>query len=285
MSKPAACVEIQGQSVRGRKKKACQRCRSRKQRCDAGEPACQNCFSAGVGAYPDSQSDSSLTLHGECLPVPQEAHVQYPVRYVQSLEQHAAELERKLNERLPGSAADHMPVATDLTPQGECPRRSADRESHILFQEPGDLSNTRNPSYARTLRDQWHAPDILPDATQRTHSDNHDIVTFAEYHRSSVSSASPPQDFNVPSATEDITISTAASFFRTYFAYIHPQYPFLSIEDCNEWYLQWRAAPKHLPIRGWPAFFVKMVCLALLVSEVMLNVLDLCHRLVNTVPR
>jgi hypothetical protein len=38
---------------------------------------------------------------------------------------------------------------------------------------------------------------------------------------------------------EDIPTAAAASFFRTYFQSIHPQYP--------------------NPISGWPAFFVKMV--------------------------
>ncbi|RDW69241.1 hypothetical protein BP6252_08261 [Coleophoma cylindrospora] len=192
-----------------------------------------------------------------CLPVPQEVHEQYPVRYVQSLELHAADLERKLNERLPGSAADHLPFM--ISPQREPPRRSVERGSHVLFQEPTVLRNPRSPYYVGTLRDEWHPPELVPDAAARIRSSPQDLSTFADYYRAGTSSMSPPQDYHVPAATEDITISTAASFFRTYFAYIHPQYPFLSIEDCNEWYLQWKTAPKHLPIRGWPAFFVKMI--------------------------
>jgi hypothetical protein len=58
---------------------------------------------------------------------------------------------------------------------------------------------------------------------------------------------------------EDIPTAAAASFFRTYFQSIHPQYPFLGVKECGEWYTEWKMAPASNPISGWPAFFVKMV--------------------------
>jgi hypothetical protein len=58
---------------------------------------------------------------------------------------------------------------------------------------------------------------------------------------------------------EDIPTAAAASFFRTYFQSIHPQYPFLSVGECGDWYTEWKMAPANAPISGWPAFFVKMV--------------------------
>ena len=63
-----------------------------------------------------------------------------------------------------------------------------------------------------------------------------------------------------PEVVDEIPTATAASFFRTYFQFIHPQYPFLSIKDCGDSYTEWKMAPANNPISGWRAFFVKMVC-------------------------
>lgn len=62
-----------------------------------------------------------------------------------------------------------------------------------------------------------------------------------------------------PEGVDEILTATAASFFRTYFQAIHPQYPFLSVKDCGDWYEEWKMAPAGNPISGWPAFFVKMI--------------------------
>jgi hypothetical protein len=41
-----------------------------------------------------------------------------------------------------------------------------------------------------------------------------------------------------PEGMEDIPTAAAASFFRTYFQSIHPQYPFLGVKECGEWYTE-----------------------------------------------
>ncbi|KAH8680364.1 hypothetical protein BGZ61DRAFT_520184 [Ilyonectria robusta] len=57
----------------------------------------------------------------------------------------------------------------------------------------------------------------------------------------------------------DILLPVAASFFRSYFTVIHPQYPFLDIKLCAEYYTAWKGSlPNAVPI-GWPAFFVNMI--------------------------
>ncbi len=65
------------------------------------------------------------------------------------------------------------------------------------------------------------------------------------------------QDIPIPPRSDEISTSTGASFFQTYFQFIHPQYPFLDLQECGDWYLQWKMAPT--AISKWPAFFVKMV--------------------------
>ena len=60
----------------------------------------------------------------------------------------------------------------------------------------------------------------------------------------------------------DIPIPVVASFFQTYFAVIHPQYPFLDIEVCADYYTAWKDAPPDAAPVGWPAFFVNMVVTA-----------------------
>ncbi|CAK7207372.1 hypothetical protein SEUCBS139899_010182 [Sporothrix eucalyptigena] len=42
-------------------------------------------------------------------------------------------------------------------------------------------------------------------------------------------------DFSV-----DISVAQAASFFRTYFSVVHPQYPFLDMQLCSGYYLAWK---------------------------------------------
>lgn len=80
--------------------------------------------------------------------------------------------------------------------------------------------------------------------------------------------AYPSTGLGVRTETLDqVPVATAASFFRTYFQVVHPQYPFLSLKDCGDWYEAWKMAPPECPIVGWPAFFVKMVYLVSFFKE------------------
>ncbi|KAH8895608.1 hypothetical protein GQ53DRAFT_820428 [Thozetella sp. PMI_491] len=59
-------------------------------------------------------------------------------------------------------------------------------------------------------------------------------------------------------APNEIPLSAAASFFRTYFSVIHPQYPFLDIKICSGYYTTWKSRQR-VELAGWPAFFVNMI--------------------------
>jgi hypothetical protein len=84
---------------------------------------------------------------------------------------------------------------------------------------------------------------------------------------------------------DEIPTTTAASFFRTYFQFIHPQYPFMDVKACGEWYTEWKMVPANNPINGWPAFFVKMVQIPFLLQRVfhINSDTDILHWLSHTV--
>lgn len=70
---------------------------------------------------------------------------------------------------------------------------------------------------------------------------------------------SPDMHRNTGAVQPDIPLHAAASFFRTYFTVIHPQYPFLDTKICSDYYIAWRNSLPNNTLVGWPAFFVKMV--------------------------
>ena len=61
---------------------------------------------------------------------------------------------------------------------------------------------------------------------------------------------------------DDIPLSAAASFFRSYFTVIHPQYPFLDVKTCAEYYDEWKRSLANATLIGWPVFFVNMVIMS-----------------------
>ena len=234
-----------------KKKKACRRCRHRKQRCDFEQP-CHNCLAAGV----------------ECAPVVQEVYQNYPPGYVTALERHAAVLERTLNERVPGTALDHLEsVRTQYLgsqptnrPQLEIPRNAQSLQLDSLTGSSPEAERTWHWQPPQTPNFPVDRPDSHAAMGSRgqNHSSPPDFAAL---------SATPMLAPNMPTQSlivrqepvDEIPTATAASFFRTYFQFIHPQYPFLSVKDCGDWYTEWKMAPGNNPIAGWPAFFVKMV--------------------------
>ncbi|PVH82740.1 hypothetical protein DL98DRAFT_570350 [Cadophora sp. DSE1049] len=235
-----------------RKKKACRRCRHRKQRCDFEQP-CHNCEAAGV----------------ECMPVIPDSMQSYPAGYVPALENHAAILEQTLNERFPGTALDHLdnvrtqylgtplPVMQDFEgqqPSGFDGLMGTSPESERMWQWQPPQTPTQLPSSMNAPMQigsigmhQASPPGFAPQATataprliQNVSMTSHGVGPRSE-------------------GMDDIPTATAASFFRIYFQFIHPQYPFLSIRECGNWYTEWKTAPPHRPVTGWPAFFVKMI--------------------------
>lgn len=203
----------------------------------------------------------------ECTPVEPASYQSYPIGYVQALENHAAMLEQTLNGQFPGSSNDHL---SSSNPQPEA------RQSSFAASDPRDVIP---PNYIVHLgaspevdRSWWH-----PSQSQQPEGNQITSLGSTGLNHSSPPdfAALPAQTFSAAPAVEsnpllekpvvradgidEIPTATAASFFRTYFQYIHPQYPFLDIQTCGEWYTEWKLAPGSAPISGWPAFFVKMV--------------------------
>lgn len=194
----------------------------------------------------------------------------YPAGYVPALENHAAILEQTLNERFPGSALDHLDnVRTQYL--GTPLPAVQDFEGQQTSGFDGFVGTS--PESERMW--QWQPPQTptqLPSMMNVPMEINNTGV-----HQASPpgfvaqASASAPRSFHIGSmptqavgsrseGMDEVPTATAASFFRIYFQFIHPQYPFLSIKECGQWYTEWKTAPPHQPIVGWPAFIVKMVC-------------------------
>lgn len=171
-------------------------------------------------------------------------------------------LERTLNERFPGTALDHL-----------------DAVRNRQFISGASISNDAGQSYnydylAGASPDteriwQWQAPQTPTLQSGRINSQpqGEQLSTSQPSSRNALSSTASGNSAALgfqessakPEGVDDIPTGTAASFFRTYFQAIHPQYPFLSVTDCGNWYQEWKLAPAGHPISGWPAFFVKMV--------------------------
>ncbi|KAK6703255.1 hypothetical protein SNK04_013150 [Fusarium graminearum] len=123
-------------SVRRANVTACQRCKSRKQRCDQNIPACSPCARAGVPCV-------SLDIDGQTA----------PRSYIKSLEDRVAELELALQghgldtESLAGSRISQD--AAEATPE---PRQSTDLNLLSLFiPEPSDVQDKGTSGYHALL--------------------------------------------------------------------------------------------------------------------------------------
>ena len=231
-------------------------------------------------------------MEAECAPVVQEQYQTYPTGYVQALENHAAMLEHTLNEQIPGTAMDHLDavrVRQQSIPASTTIQASSTQLPPILvFGSQSSVS----PEFERSRL--WHQPSSISviepsliGRSVRSHPRPPDFALPSAQTLSGSPSVAPLRNHMLTSKTEkldEVPTSTAASFFQTYFQCVHPQYPFLSIEDCSAWYAEWKMAPAENPISGWPAFFVKMVKLfsLLLPMRMILNrliwtKLDICY--------
>lgn len=79
---------------------------------------------------------------------------------------------------------------------------------------------------------------------------------------SRLTNGGPETQSNQGVCPDDIPLSSAASFFRSYFTVIHPQYPFLDVKACAEYYDEWKRSLTNAALIGWPVFFVNMVLLS-----------------------
>jgi hypothetical protein len=175
-------------------------------------------------------------------------------------------LERIINEQFPGTAPDHLDsVRTQYLGGGSAAGPSHNSQNYTPRQLDFNTGTSpdgdsiwnwqpQTPNAAGTGQAYFHT------GAQGQNNPSPDLAVQA--------SPTPPRSLprlsgqiteSRPEAMEDIPTAAAASFFRTYFQSIHPQYPFLSVRECGDWYTEWKMAPANAPISGWPAFFVKMV--------------------------
>ena len=204
----------------------------------------------------------------ECSPVIQETYQNYPAGYVPALEHHAAMLERSLNEKYPGAAPDHLDFVRNQY-LGHQTTNAPGQSGNTIFQNYEYQAGT-SPEVERPW--QWQVPQtpdvfgqqldatLLDGDLGQSHSSPPDLIVQALSASPLMAPGLPVQPMSRQEGMDEIPTATAASFFRTYFQFIHPQYPFLSIKDCGDFYTEWKMAPANRPISGWPAFFVKMVC-------------------------
>lgn len=210
--------------------------------------------------------DIFLTDLSDCLPVVPESYQSYPASYVTALEDHAAVLERTLNEQQAGTTTEQFefvgsqPLGIPQTQRSffgfseTSTSDLVDAEFDTLLGEEGDVS-WQNPQ----------TPNLFTGSLDLAYQSDGIDHNYAQPSKDMPAMSSMPSSYlsqtevKHPASIDPIPVSTAASFFRTYFQCIHPQYPFLSIKDCNLWYDQWKSAPADNPITGWPALFVKMV--------------------------
>jgi hypothetical protein len=213
------------------------------------------------------EDGSSLTCETECTPVVQEPFQNYPAGYVSALENHAAMLERTLTEKYPGAASDHLDSVTNQflgsIATTDFSQSRGNMPQNFDFQ-PGTSPDTENawqwqpPQTPDVFGGRIDAP-LLDGNRGQNHSSPPDLTVQELSATPRMAPNLPIQPVARPEGVDEIPTATAASFFRTYFQFIHPQYPFLSIKDCGDFYTERKMAPANNPISGWPAFFVKMV--------------------------
>jgi len=166
-------------------------------------------------------------------------------------------LENTLHGRFLGSASDHL---TDVSPLGIRPTTGHSLPSPgISYSQP--FSSQIHPAPEAERMSHWQPPlipnvmrdsSILGSIDEQNHSSPPDFAALPAQTISAPPGLTPilpqPTPVNRTEGMDDIPTATAASFFRTYFQFIHPQYPFLSISDCGVWYTKWKMAPVSNPI-------------------------------------
>ncbi|RDW66646.1 hypothetical protein BP5796_09395 [Coleophoma crateriformis] len=205
----------------------------------------------------------------------------YPAGYVLSLEQHVAALERTIVLQNPGAVEDH------LSPPGNSPleqRISADSSPTGVEESPQVHMGPGFEFERNTMS--WPNPGPSPSRFDFEHNAGHSppIRALPNFGANGyLQPASCSQIGNSNTHLAQLTIPAAASFFNIYFQAIHPQYPFLSLPDCGNWYQEWKSTPDKTTLRGWPGYFVSMIlAIGSLVHSKGSELADLQHKELRT---
>lgn len=200
---------------------ACQRCKTRKQRCDNDFPSCSSCLSAGeVCSYGFKQI--------------------YPAKYVSSLEKRIAELEKGATPvqtaaapQLPNMAVfptQHLaadavasPEGNDVAEEGES---NAESGSGAIALSPNSFLGTSSGfPLAKLLKSAISTSD---DPSRIGRSTTKGIITFAP-HLTAPYETGIHRGPLVPSGRADMpTDEVGRKLIDTYYSRIHPKHPFLS---------------------------------------------------------
>ncbi|CVL04858.1 related to positive transcriptional regulator for purine utilization [Fusarium mangiferae] len=143
-------------SVRRANVTACQRCKSRKQRCDQNIPACSSCARAGVPCV-------SVDVDGQSV----------PRSYIKNLEDRVAELELALRNQGIDTESNASRASQDALESTSEAHSSNDRNLlRLLVPRPNDIQHPQDSAY-HTLLDTITVPDTIkfppkPTAVQLT---------------------------------------------------------------------------------------------------------------------
>ncbi|EXJ91640.1 hypothetical protein A1O3_00190 [Capronia epimyces CBS 606.96] len=231
---------------RNRKKKACQRCRTRKQRCDGKEPTCHNCATSG----------------SECIPAKRDELALYPVAYINSLSQHVMNLEsRQGQQKSHRNLASNTGLTSGLTydvyvvPQENLEAPA----SQPSFSPPADRINNITAFNDPSLMD-MNFMTAFP--FQSPQNDNNDVQnpTFPGGFDLSLN-LTPTRTSPGRRTTLSIPLTEAASHFQTYIDVIHPRYPVLTVEEYAQAYLVWKERGRSVDDfqKSWHLFVATMV--------------------------
>ncbi|KAH6697634.1 hypothetical protein F5X68DRAFT_257763 [Plectosphaerella plurivora] len=230
----AAAQKTPGLS-RPRRAKACQRCRTRKQRCE-GPPNCRNCVSANE----------------ECLSAERERMALYSVQYIESLEARVSDLQHGATLATPGMSLDQRidGPSRHVTDAFNNPQNASD-QLDMSFIAP--LDNSNNIIYGL---DMLQSDDNLFSISDVA---NHDTSAPSVAHSDPAVPIHIPGQGPAPTLAE-VSIHEGAVFFQVYFETIHPRYPFLDVEECSRGYQDWRMGGIFLSSPdAWRAYLVKMI--------------------------
>ncbi|KAK7219711.1 hypothetical protein V2G26_007714 [Clonostachys chloroleuca] len=222
--------------LRRKKATACQRCRARKQRCDAQDQgACRNCRSAKA----------------ECVPATYEPTDTYSVSYVEDLEQQVANFHARLPQQTSETTAQvHTGPGTLL---------SRNTQENIY----AEVQGFNDPINAFCLPP-IHSHENTAFPFDFSYPDENLFSIVQEPTTQVINTVEPRSYYTVdPSADAamaDVSVREGASFFQTYFETIHPRYPFLDVEECSTAYLKWKTGEmKTCSNIDWPMCLLKLI--------------------------
>ncbi|KIV89630.1 hypothetical protein PV10_07016 [Exophiala mesophila] len=235
---------------RPKKAKACQRCRSRKQRCDNQVPTCRNCASANI----------------ECIPASHEPMGMYSVSYVRSLESQLSNFQDHPGE----------PISNQIVnqPHSDSPSRQILEQpiNHNVLNHGGLAPQDAPEQLGMTYLAPLYTPNnMLYDLDLLQQEENLFSISHIPpvSHRDTTTSPVAASDTTVPvqslsqataPTVAEVSINEGACFFQTYFETVHPRYPFLDVEECSRAYQDWKTGDIFISSgSAWSSYLVKMI--------------------------